>query len=52
MYRKYHNGQLSIKHFYMPFCGTLDPRTRWVLLAELIPWKSWKRLMLLSSVQM
>jgi hypothetical protein len=23
----------------MPFCGTLDPRTRWVLLAELIPWQ-------------
>ena len=22
----------------MPFCGTLDPDNRWVLLAELIPW--------------
>jgi hypothetical protein len=39
MYRKNHNGQLSIKEFHVPFCGTLDPDNRWVLLAELIPWQ-------------
>ena len=39
MYRKHHNGQLSIKEFHVPFCGTLDPENRWVLLAELIPWQ-------------
>jgi len=39
MYRKQHSGQLSIKEFYVSFCGTLDPDNRWVLLAELIPWQ-------------
>ena len=39
MYRTQHNGQLSIKDFYVPFGGTLDSENRWVLLAELIPWK-------------
>jgi hypothetical protein len=39
MYRKNHNGQLSIKEFHVPFCGTLDPDNRWVQLAELIPWQ-------------
>ena len=39
MYRKLHNGQLSIKDFHVPFCGTLDSDKRWVLLAELIPWQ-------------
>ncbi len=31
MYRKHHNGQLSIKEFHVPFGGTLDPDNRWVL---------------------
>jgi hypothetical protein len=39
MYRKQHNGQLSIKDFHVPFGGTLDPDNRWVRLAELIPWQ-------------
>jgi transposase, IS5 family len=39
MYRKQHNGQLSIKEFHLPFGGTLDPDKRWVRLAELIPWQ-------------
>lgn len=39
MYRQHHNGQLSIKEFHVPFCGTLDPDNRWVQLAELIPWQ-------------
>jgi hypothetical protein len=25
MYRKHHNGQLSIEEFHVPFGGTLDP---------------------------
>jgi len=32
MYRKQHNGQLSVKDFHVPFWGTLDPDNRWVLL--------------------
>jgi IS5 family transposase len=39
MYRKQHNGQLSVKDFHVPFWGTLDPDNRWVLLAVLIPWQ-------------
>ena len=39
MYRKQHNGQLSVKDFHVPFWGTLDSDNRWVLLAVLIPWQ-------------
>lgn len=39
MYRKYHNGQLSINEYHVSFGGTLDPCNRWVQLAELIPWQ-------------
>ena len=39
MYRKQHNGQLSIEEFYLPFGGTLDPEHRWVLLSALMPWE-------------
>jgi hypothetical protein len=39
MYRKQHNGQLSIEEFYVPFGGTLDPENRWVLLSALMPWE-------------
>jgi hypothetical protein len=37
MYRKHHNGQLSIEEFHVPFGGTLDPENRWVLFASLMP---------------
>ena len=37
MYRKNHNGQLSIDEFHVPFGGTLDPENRWVLFATLMP---------------
>jgi hypothetical protein len=37
MYRKHHNGQLSIEEFHVPFGGTLDPDNRWVLVASLMP---------------
>ncbi len=30
MYRKHHNGQLSIEEFHLPFSGTLDLENRWV----------------------
>jgi len=39
MYRKQHNGQLSIEEFHLPFGGTLDPQNRWVLLSALMPWE-------------
>jgi len=37
MYRKHHNGQLSIEEFHVPFCGTLDPDNRGGLFASLLP---------------
>jgi hypothetical protein len=39
MYRKHHNGQLSIEEFHVPFGGTLDPNNRWVLFSSLMPWE-------------
>jgi hypothetical protein len=30
MYRKLHNGQLSIEEFYLPFGGKLVPDNRWM----------------------
>jgi hypothetical protein len=38
MYRKHHNGQLSIEEFHVPFGGTLDPDNRWVNFSALMPW--------------
>jgi hypothetical protein len=39
MYRKHHNGQLSIEEFHVPFGGTLEPENRWVLFSSLMPWE-------------
>ena len=39
MYRKHHNGQLSIAEFHVPFGGTLDPNNRWVVFSSLMPWE-------------
>jgi hypothetical protein len=39
MYRKHHNGQLSIEEFHVPFGGTLDPENRWVIFSSLMPWE-------------
>jgi transposase, IS5 family len=39
MYRKHHNGQLSIEAFHLPFGGTLDPDNRWVIFSSLMPWE-------------
>jgi hypothetical protein len=39
MYRKLHQGWLSIEAFHLPFYGILEPTNLWVLLAELIPWQ-------------
>jgi hypothetical protein len=39
MYRKHHNGQLSIEAFHLPFGGTLDPDNRWVIFSALMPWE-------------
>ena len=38
MYRKQHNGQLSIEEFQLPFGGTFNPENRWVQLSALMPW--------------
>jgi len=35
IYRKHHNGQISIEEFHVPFGGTLDPENRWVLFSSL-----------------
>ena len=40
MYRKHHNGQLSIEEFHVPFGGTLDSDNRWVLFSSLMPWEA------------
>jgi hypothetical protein len=37
MYRKHHNGQVSIEEFHLPFGGTLDPENRWFLFTTLMP---------------
>ena len=37
MYRKHHNGQLTIEESHVPFGGTLDPDNRWVLFSWLMP---------------
>ena len=39
MYKKHHNGQLSIEEFHIPFGGRLDPENRWVLFSSLMPWE-------------
>jgi IS5 family transposase len=39
MYRKHHNGQLSIEEFHVPFGERLDPENRWVLFSSLMPWE-------------
>ena len=39
MYKKQHNGQLSIEEFHIPFGGRLDPENRWVLFSSLMPWE-------------
>ena len=39
MYRKHHDGQLSIEEFHVPFGSTLDPNNRWVVFSTLMPWE-------------
>ena len=39
MYRKHHNGQLTIEEFHVPFGGTLDSDNRWVMFSSLMPWE-------------
>jgi len=41
MYKK-DNGQLSIMEFISPF-GKLDPKNRWVQIANMIPWKKYEQ---------
>jgi len=37
MYQKTEE-QLRLENFHLPFSGHLDPKNRWVILAQLIPW--------------
>ena len=39
MYRKYHNGRLTIEEFHVPFGGTLDSDNYWVIFSSLMPWE-------------
>jgi IS5 family transposase len=39
MYRKYHNGPLSIEQFHVSSGGTFDPNNHWALLSSLMPWE-------------
>jgi hypothetical protein len=39
MYRKLHNGQLTIEEFHVPFGGKLDSDNRWVIFSSLMPWE-------------
>ena len=39
MYRKHHNGQLTIEEFHVPFGGKLDSGNRWVIFSSLMPWE-------------
>ena len=39
MYRKNHNGQLTIEEFHLTFGGTLDSDNRWVIFSSLMPWE-------------
>lgn len=38
MYRRGPRHQLSFEDFFLPFGGKLSGYTRWIKLAELIPW--------------
>jgi len=39
MYRKNHNGQLTIEEFHLPFDGTLGSDNRWMIFSSLMPWE-------------
>jgi hypothetical protein len=39
MYRKQHNGQLSIEKFYFPFGRAFYPENQWVLLSAFMSWE-------------
>ena len=41
LYKK-DDGQISISEFYTPF-GKLNPKNRWVRIAEMIPWTKYER---------
>lgn len=36
---EYNENQLILPHeFFLPFGGQLNPKNRWVLLSQIIPW--------------
>ncbi|NDD92391.1 hypothetical protein EBZ37_09930 [bacterium] len=49
IYRKHHNGQLSIEEFHVPYGCTLAPDNRWVIFSSLMPWEELEETMPLSS---
>ena len=42
MYKQENKRQQEFESFYLPFGGKLNPRNRWVLLANLIPWEEFE----------
>jgi IS5 family transposase len=39
LYRKNHNGQLTIEEFHLPFGGTLESDNCWMIFSSLMPWE-------------
>jgi transposase, IS5 family len=50
MFRKLHNGKLSIKDFHVPFGDMLDTDNRRVISSSLMPWEELQEYMPLSSI--
>ena len=42
MYRTSNQPELTPDNFEMPFSGKLSPDNRWVIMAELIPWREFE----------
>ncbi len=42
MYREVESKQIEVENFVLPFEGQLSKENRWVIMAELIPWKEFE----------
>ena len=43
MYRKVELETIEAENFVLPFEGKLSENNRWVVMAELVPWKEFSR---------
>ena len=43
MYKLKDIRQQEFENFYLPFEGSLNPKNRWVKLAEIIPWEEFEQ---------